>query len=1016
MNQFEALRWNRIKKLELKSSITILLCVMCPLLLTYDVAVTYIKYTEGFLMIPINGEIITKPQDYWSDIHKQMAIPLDYVFCASFSVQTCLLFLLQSFWNYLANNIAKTTFMGSFEFKSYIVYSIFSFLLFPLLQWIFRENEIYTEAIPQLAYGAIMFVIALLGLRSNRRFSRLLRSSKNSNTSQVNIVAKLEYFKEMNQYLTCSLFIGSSSVVALSVDALTPARFLNTHKFTIDLLICHANFTIWVVFVTLILIFYPSTNSLSDLITGKGLASTVIVKSTKSNPEAPGGKRWSKYIPVSENSPWSSQVSTRNDRASWYLDIPDDMNGYPPTSTNGKNHNSSVYRSNGDSVTIDIFPSQSTSSHGIRSPRGALGDAPSSFYFASNALLPSPTYPPTTMNSGSVLKYPSSPVKNRNSLTSLSSLPPISPPPTISPPPIPITGSLASSTRQSLGPDAFPSSSTMASAKTTRKLTLKNVASTPVIRVTDSTTSLRSKALSQKIDDGSPMKSKALQENNDVNNTVVNENSTINKITKLDTRVVAPFMFQEKPPPRVITNALTNGKIDGDVENKAIFGVGDLNVEPKKKVEENEGVTESDETKDLENPQQKPFQASEESEDDRNEKQILDPSSPEDSQEEIQSDDSSSINQESFVLEKSLIQSSPSEEEKSNDVNILSTSVSSVKSTSRSETPESTTQSFATTTKSSKQAESQKPKSPSRTNAATKHPSAATPLKSALKSTTSSSSSPKSHASKSRRSTASSISSKNSSRTPSPVSSVSSSRSTTPVNNNKQETTSNKSSRAQNASNNNKTRASLSGNGVGTASGMRSKIRNNSSRSEIVAADASDVDSKGVKKKSSSVLRSSAKQVDSKDDKKRDDVNDKPFVRERSDSGFHGDDFDLVVPSASSYLEIVKKTDSKIENITNHKGKKSTSLESEKATGSKKVEKITTSSKGEKIAASKGEKVGGKISKDADVKSNKTKRSSIKEVKKIMGRIKSNSSLSSSSSESSRSSSKEKKVRILGTS
>ncbi|CAG8507039.1 2470_t:CDS:2, partial [Dentiscutata heterogama] len=432
---------------------------MCPLQATYDIATSKIKYTEGFMVIPYNGEIITKPEEFWSDDNKLLVTPINYILCANFSAQTCLLFLLQSFWNYLANNIAKTTFMGSFEFKSYIIYSIFSMALFPLLQWLFRYDTLYTEVVPQLAYGIILFIIGLLGVRSHWRFTKLLRITRSVNSSQLCIVLKLEYFKEMNRYLTWGLFIGSTAMIILCADAFTPQKYLNSHKFTMDLLICHLNFTIWIVFVTLILIFYPSSNTLNDTLTmAKGIASTLTVQS-KGNLLGPPNRRWSKYNPNNEDSSWSSQGSSRHDRTSLYLEVHDDS-----SARNNQNKSSRP-----TSVTFDIPPLPTSVAFDPNAPPSVYKKSSvsrdsrtsSPFYFTSNTLLPSPTYPPSTssntqqsstnlpsssvtpehtINSNNInnnrrslnfskplpaesLKYPSSPLTkiNRNSLSSLTS-------------------------------------------------------------------------------------------------------------------------------------------------------------------------------------------------------------------------------------------------------------------------------------------------------------------------------------------------------------------------------------------------------------------------------------------------------------------------------------------------------------------------------------------------------------------------------------------------------------------
>ncbi|CAJ0908722.1 2440_t:CDS:10, partial [Entrophospora sp. SA101] len=348
IDRFKALKWRRIKKFELKSAITILLLLMLPLQAFYDISSSVIKYREGFFLNPLNGEIVSKPHTFWSEENKALMLSTDYILCASFSVQTCLLFLLQSFWNYLANNLAKTTFMGSFEFKSYIVYSIFSISIFPILQYVFRESNLLTEVVPQLTYSIFMILICILGIRSHWRFTKLLRVTKNSSTARTSIVSKLTYFRDMNRYLTLALFIGSISLATLSIDGLTSAKWLNSHKLSSDLLICHLNFSIWIVFVTLILIFYPSTSTTNDQIQSTTKASTsatatasssssssnkILMKNEKSlNP--------SKWIPKSYTaseedcvklkhspSPWSSQQSrSANDvvNSSYYIDINDD--------------------------------------------------------------------------------------------------------------------------------------------------------------------------------------------------------------------------------------------------------------------------------------------------------------------------------------------------------------------------------------------------------------------------------------------------------------------------------------------------------------------------------------------------------------------------------------------------------------------------------------------------------------------------------------------------------------------
>ena len=44
--------------------------------------------TGAFAVNPFNGEIVTKPNELWSENNKKLLVPTDYVLCANFSLQT----------------------------------------------------------------------------------------------------------------------------------------------------------------------------------------------------------------------------------------------------------------------------------------------------------------------------------------------------------------------------------------------------------------------------------------------------------------------------------------------------------------------------------------------------------------------------------------------------------------------------------------------------------------------------------------------------------------------------------------------------------------------------------------------------------------------------------------------------------------------------------------------------------------------------------------------------------------
>ncbi|GAN07118.1 hypothetical protein MAM1_0149c06610 [Mucor ambiguus] len=256
-DRMRCLHPKRIFAGELRSIITVLYILMLLMQTSWDAISTWIKYTEKFIVIPGTDKIISKPFDYWSKEHQDVAQAMDYVECVNLSMQTGVFFLLQCFWNYLSNAVAKKSFMSSWEFKFYIFWALGSVAVFPILQWYYRNDEGLRETAPQLAYSIEVLITSLLGIRSDRRFRRILNISRNLKHGGAAIVEKLAYFKDMNIYLTTVLFFYALSLGILCVDGLTASKTINSNKFASDLLIANCNTASVLMWIIGISIFHP---------------------------------------------------------------------------------------------------------------------------------------------------------------------------------------------------------------------------------------------------------------------------------------------------------------------------------------------------------------------------------------------------------------------------------------------------------------------------------------------------------------------------------------------------------------------------------------------------------------------------------------------------------------------------------------------------------------------------------------------------------------------------------------
>ncbi|KAF9405501.1 hypothetical protein BGZ94_003509, partial [Podila epigama] len=216
----------------------------------------YIKYQEGFIVKDDVG--YPKPSTLWSQEKRDRAYILDYCLSVATALLTSVFFLLQSFWSFISKSVAKSSFMSSFEFRLNIVTSLVVIVIYPVIQYLFRNNHAHREAAPQMAFSSFLLLVSLLGIRTHFRFKTLLKVAMMTVTDATRGVAvKLEYFKDLNLILSGAVFGASVSLGIASADGLRPNPTIARNKFASDFLICNLNFFSFIVWVTLVLIFYP---------------------------------------------------------------------------------------------------------------------------------------------------------------------------------------------------------------------------------------------------------------------------------------------------------------------------------------------------------------------------------------------------------------------------------------------------------------------------------------------------------------------------------------------------------------------------------------------------------------------------------------------------------------------------------------------------------------------------------------------------------------------------------------
>lgn len=184
-------------------------------------------------------------------------------------MQTAIFFLLQCFYNYMSLAITQTRFMSRQEFSFYIVWSLVSIVMFPVLQATLTHNYNDLENIPELTYAGQLLILSTLSFRTHLKFRNLIDEIRFQRFERPQtappqaappgfVLAKLQYFQEMNKILLMSQFLTGASFAILTIGTLqAPAGDIAENKLASDILIGHTNFATAIAWMVTLLILYP---------------------------------------------------------------------------------------------------------------------------------------------------------------------------------------------------------------------------------------------------------------------------------------------------------------------------------------------------------------------------------------------------------------------------------------------------------------------------------------------------------------------------------------------------------------------------------------------------------------------------------------------------------------------------------------------------------------------------------------------------------------------------------------
>ncbi|KAJ3092412.1 hypothetical protein HK102_007609 [Quaeritorhiza haematococci] len=146
--------------------------------------------------------------------------------------------------------VANATFVGSTEFKTYLIYSGLSLAAYPTLQFAFISDYTKSTVYPQIYFSFECAVILILCIYTDYRLRRI--------TGSVATLQRLAYFIELNVLLSVAVFMTSIGLLVINIDILTTPKLIYQNKLVTDVLIKIFNTGLALLWVMMILILYPN--------------------------------------------------------------------------------------------------------------------------------------------------------------------------------------------------------------------------------------------------------------------------------------------------------------------------------------------------------------------------------------------------------------------------------------------------------------------------------------------------------------------------------------------------------------------------------------------------------------------------------------------------------------------------------------------------------------------------------------------------------------------------------------
>jgi len=256
-DKFKCLKWNNGPNSgAFKRVMTYSYLFSVPLIITYAVGFSIIKYKEGYVALELEG-VIPMPYELWSPLSQSFIFPLTLCFTFAWSLEMVTHLEELCFWLFLVNaNTGQQDWFRSYYFKTWIVGSIIAVIYMPLVTIFTRENPLRAEAFTFLAGSLGSFSLTLWFMPILWTFPSFLNNLKAEGVDKATIV-RLTKFHELNTIRVLCRYLFTVPLLILGVDGVRPHQHVNESSFGTDFLTFIAAVGVMISSGITLIIFFP---------------------------------------------------------------------------------------------------------------------------------------------------------------------------------------------------------------------------------------------------------------------------------------------------------------------------------------------------------------------------------------------------------------------------------------------------------------------------------------------------------------------------------------------------------------------------------------------------------------------------------------------------------------------------------------------------------------------------------------------------------------------------------------